>query len=162
MIIEQGVIALMQGDTAAMQEYFKQAYELAPEYERAQISYASSLFYSGEIEKLFEVVPDDRLATFANQNIVHVAIERNNAFDAVTDLLAGYIAEHPESVSARAALALLQYRFENDAAAIVVLETAARDIPSFAGTAACYIENVEDGDEMTAPCVAATPKIQLQ
>ncbi|MEX0930912.1 MAG: O-antigen ligase family protein, partial [Candidatus Paceibacterota bacterium] len=143
-IIEQGVLELRTGDTAQAHEFFTTAYELAPEFAQARIAYMGSLFFVGETDQLAELITEEYMMEFARHQIVLLAISQNNLIDTVDAYFTSYVAEHPDSVTARTAHALLHSNLNNNDRAIEILESAAQVHEEFAETADCYIKNIED------------------
>lgn len=151
-ILEQGVLELLRNDFAAMSEYFTTAYELAPEYDRAVVFYAIALIMDGETDRLDEVLTEKTLIPFASNEVVRVAAAMSQNLETIDAFFEEYLRTHPESTIARTAYAQWLYGRGEDRAATTVLDAAAEAIPSYADTADCYIENIEEEEEMRAEC----------
>lgn len=151
-IIEQGLTAFIQTDYDQMNAFFKEAYELETSNPDAQIFYASGLLYTDPVERVDEIVTENNWQRFATNNFAIQAADNNNHNDLMVRMLEVRISQNPDSPQIRASLAFIHHRAGNEAAAIEVLETASVDIPGFAGTAGCYVENIKAGNEPAAGC----------
>ena len=151
-IIEQGVLEFQQNDFNAMAGYFKEAYELAPEFERALLLYAGSLLYTGPIDRLPEILTEPRLLAFADNVAPFLPIATNDRLAVLDQHFEAILDAGPENVTARIAYAqLLQLRNQPERA-IALIEEGVEVNPMLGSVAACFIENIQSDRLMREPC----------
>jgi O-antigen ligase/thioredoxin-like negative regulator of GroEL len=151
-IVEQGVLELQQGHYDAMAKYFKETYDLAPDYERGRLLYIGALLYTGETEKLPDVLTEPYMVSFVENSVIFLAISNPTSGDALGAYLKSYVAAHPESTDARTAYALLLTMAGKKNDATAVLEEGVGLVPTFRKDATCFESNIASGSPMLTGC----------
>lgn len=145
-MFEQGFAHSAQGDLNAGVPFFKEAYELAPEYTLARIYYAIAVRYVEERGLFEELIHTEGLKNAYAQN----AVALQSAFllrdyELLEDMYARRITMNPQSIEERINLALIRYQNGNTAGAVEVLRQAVTDIPSFGAQGEQLIEQMQSG-----------------
>jgi tetratricopeptide (TPR) repeat protein len=159
-IIQQGFIALALSDTQGAHDFFKVAFTLDERNLEAREYYAASLFYlekNEEVSKLMEA--DGALARFARSDFLIGTANQFGQSELVIKLFEYRANTEPdgrqkwqEQPQTWASLAYLYYKSGNNERAIEVLNEGKEAIPSFAGTAACFVDNIESGKDPQEGC----------
>lgn len=145
-IFEQGFVALQQDKFQEGFNFFKEAYELAPDYPQARIFYAlASLYVDGE-PMLDELLDTEELrAAFAKNDVVMQALYQTGKFDLLEEMLKLRISLEPAVAEMRVNLAALYFERGNATAAIEVLTQAISEIPEFKEQGEQLIAQVRSG-----------------
>ena len=152
-ITQQGVIELATGNYEAATEFFREAYELAPENVEAREFLAASLLYEGRVASATALADGERVRErFAQSDFLLSAANSAGAYDLLTDLYELRIAASPNSAQNYASLAFVHYQEENTDAAVETLERGRDAIPSFEQAATCFIDNIENGRDPQEGC----------
>jgi O-antigen ligase/tetratricopeptide (TPR) repeat protein len=159
-ILQQGFIALNQGNTEEARDFFKVAYELDERNLEAREYYASALLDLGEPDKAISLMDSEAAKDkFARSNFLLGAANRAGETEFVTELFEYRLSLEPdnrqsyrEEAQSWASLAFLYYQSGSTTKAIETLEEAAIEVPSFSDTAGCFIENIEAGNEPQEGC----------
>lgn len=151
-MMEQGVVELLRGDTEAARQFFKTAYELAPSQARARMLYGALLLEEEDAAKLREVLLEEDLPSFASDGVVHAIVSQGGHADFARSFFREYARTHPTSTAALTAYASFEYSIGNADAARAILESARAAAPSFAPQFDCYAANIAAKKEMTAVC----------
>ncbi|MEZ4200758.1 MAG: hypothetical protein R3B69_04260, partial [Candidatus Paceibacterota bacterium] len=133
-------------------QYLREAYELEPNFEQARNMYAATLITSDDSAMLRTVITDEYFTDFALDDTSLRAANQVGATDLLIELLEARIAARPQTAQNYASLAFVHYETDDIETAITVLEAGRDAIPSFAPTAACYINNLETGADPAAGC----------
>ena len=151
-IVEQGVLEYQRMNFDAMARFFKETYELAPNFERGRILYGGSLLYTGETERFAEVLTEPYMLAFADSSAPFLAIGKAEHIAALDRYFESYLDAHPESTIARTAYAqILQIRGEKTEALGLIEEGVALD-PAFGSVGNCFVTNLEANRPMREPC----------
>ncbi len=151
-IIEQGISAYQLQDYPAMNQYFKEAFELEPKYALARIFYAVSFMYIDEPEQVREIVTDQYFPQFAMNEFALTSANNFKQTELLKDMFASRIEQKPNNPQHRASLAYVYYEAGEIDEAVNVLEQAVEVIPSFAEFGTCYIDNLKAGNEPNKDC----------
>lgn len=166
-IIQQGFIALSQAKNEEAREFFQTAYELDTRNLEAREYYAASLFYVNEPETALALMHSDTegvtdeaiLQRFAKSDFLLGAANQAGQLGLVTELFEyrvhNDVAGLPDWKSDPqnwASLAFLYHQQRETQKAIETLTEAGELIPSFATTASCFIDNLENNREPQEGC----------
>lgn len=154
-ILQQGLIELAAGNKEAGVEFIKTAFDSAPANPEAREYYVAALMYTGDIETaetLLQEADEPTRARIINSDFIASAANSNQRFDFLTTVFEARTEAAPEVPQNWATLAYLYYQNEESTAAIETLEQAQVALPSFADTAACFITNIEAGNEPNEGC----------
>jgi tetratricopeptide (TPR) repeat protein len=159
-ILQQGYIALIEDDAEEARDFFKEAYELDERNLEAREYYASALLDLGESEKAIALMDSEAAKDrFARSNFLLSTANRAGQSELMTELFEYRLSLEPDGrqsyrseAQGWASLAFLYYQRGSSTKAIETLEEAATEVPTFSDTAACFIENLEAGNEPQEGC----------
>jgi len=151
-MLEQGVVALSMNEPEAARDYFKDAWQLDERNDQARFFYAGSLLFTGEADKVLEVVSEEKFASFALNDFALSAAEQFRAIDILIKMLESRLATNPGNAQNYASLAFVFYREGDNEKAIEVLERGAAFVPDFAKTSVCFIDNIKAGNSPEEGC----------
>lgn len=159
-IIQQGFIALSQGDTEGARDFFKTAFALDENNLEAREYYAASLFYTNESETGIALMDSEKAAyRFASSDFLIGAANQFGRTDFVQTLFEYRLQQDPdgqqkwrEEAQNWATLAYLYYQSADNAKALETLALAKEQVPSFAATATCFSESIESGGDPQVDC----------
>lgn len=132
LMFERGLVHLQEENFDTALTVFKEAYELAPEYDEAREFYALGAIYAGAY-----AVTDELIATraqqvsFARNNLVVRSLYELKEYEQLQELLAIRVEENPADKDAWVSLAALYQEIGNIAKAVEVLRDAVRAAPDF-------------------------------
>lgn len=159
-IEQQGFVALSQGRVEEAYEFFKEAYELDTRNLEAREFYAASLFYVDDAAGAAALMKSDDervseeaiLRRFAASDFLIGTANQFQEYAFAADLFAYRTTAEPDGrqnwanePQTWATLAYLYYQQGDNEQAIATLTAAKEKIPSFAPTANCVIDNIENG-----------------
>lgn len=151
-MLEAGVVELALGNFESMRDIFKETFELDETNNQARFFYAGSLMYTGEEDKIDEIITDDNFDQFAQNDFAFGSAARNGLDDVLVKMLESRIQANPTEVQDRASLAFVYYRAGNIDKAIEVLEATMVAIPEFEPSGKCFIKNINLGNDPSDPC----------
>ena len=159
-IIQQGFIELSLGNNEAGRDFFQTAFELDENNLEAREYYAAALFYAGDVDAAIGLMNDEAArARFAASDFLIGAANNAEAVGFVQELLEERVATEPSTrqnwkfdPQTWASLAFVYYQQDDNDKAIDTLNEASELIPSFAGIASCFIENIEAGNDPQEGC----------
>lgn len=152
LIIEQGTLAAIEGDYQLMSDYYHKAFLLDPSNAQARYLYAGSFLYTGEINKIDELITDEHFSGFAMNDKILMAAQQNEATEMLVKILKERIRLEPDNAQHRASLASVYYEDGQIDKAVAVLEEASREIPAFASLGQCYIDSMQSGEDPRVAC----------
>lgn len=144
-LFELGMNALSRQAGEEALGYFKEAYDLAPDYDLARVLYAALAI---QLHK--DATADELLKPFIEKGVrpeqrIVGAYAARNQFEKIIPLWAAYVEKNPSDAEARFALAATYFAAGNKTASITVLEKAANDLPQLAAQARALIEEIRTG-----------------
>lgn len=154
-ILQQALIELAAGNYQEGVAFARTAFEAVPENGEAREYLIASLMYTGEVDEarqLFEDADQETRTRIALSDFVASAASNNQRFDFLTELFEIRTELQSDNAQSWATLAYLYYESDKPAEAIAVLNEASELLPDFASTAACFIDNIEDGNEPQIGC----------
>jgi tetratricopeptide (TPR) repeat protein len=152
-IIQQGFIALAQGNNDAADEFFETAFALDEENPQAREYYAASRLYQNDIEGAQALITDDAIRTqLSNSDFFLGAANQAGANEVLIDLFETRLAADDSQAQTWATLAFLYYEQDNTEQALDLLEAAQIAVPSFASTSQCISGNIRAGNDPQAGC----------
>ncbi len=144
-IFEQAVNALAREDEDGALALFKEAFDLAPEYDEARILYAVAAIQAGELD-LAQSLIDPLLASgVLPDRRVLAAYVLTERFNALVRIFEAYVEKHPQDVQARISLAASLYEAGERGQAITMLEAIQDDAPQAAQQIDSIIEDMRAG-----------------
>ncbi len=155
-IYEQGLAQLQKQEYAKATEFFKQAYDLGPQFDESRIYYAMSAVYSGQLGLVDELIttPEQKKA-FALNDLAVQAVYKAKMYTRLIEMFYLQIAQNPEDPQVRTNLAYVLNETGDTEGAIATLNKAGEDIPSFKEQANAFIASILN--EKNKPPVTTTP-----
>jgi O-antigen ligase/tetratricopeptide (TPR) repeat protein len=152
-MIEQGAIELQADNLPEAQAFFKEAHDVASEYDLGRVLYAATLFMTDEPEAAKALVREEPFLTAYAQNdyAVNVAQQAGET-EFLQSLFEIRVVLAPDNPPNWTSLAFLYYQANEIAEAIETLRRAQEAVPSYAPQAACFISNLENGRAPDVPC----------
>ncbi len=159
-VIQQGFVALSQGNNEVAGDFFKQAFDLNEENLEAREYYAASLFILNESETAIALMDSEEAkARFAGSDLLVRSANQTGNTDFIKELFEYRIQTEPRrgqnwanEPQIWASLAFLYYNDGEVEKAIATLNEAGEKIPDFATSAACFVVNIEKGLEPQEGC----------
>jgi tetratricopeptide (TPR) repeat protein len=142
---ELGLNALVRGKNDEGVRYFKEAYDLAPEYNEAQVQYISALVRVGraaEAEPLLRDRIEKGIAAHARIASAYAAAGR---YDKIVEIWGAHIAQKPEDIDARLVLASAYYQLGNASRALQELNEIKKIAPQMSGEVDVFIKEMQSG-----------------
>ena len=144
-LFQIGFAHMNRGDTTSALQSFKEAFELAPEYEQARSLYVAALITNNDFYTASEIQqPLIEIGATPDQRTVAAYVSKGR-YDKVIELWKARAERYPEDVQARFALSAAYFASGNVAETIRQLEATARDIPASAAQAQQLIEQIRNG-----------------
>ncbi len=142
-IFEQGLAHLQKQDYTAATEFFKQAYDLGPQFSDSRVYYAMSAVYSGQLGLVDELIqtPEEKTA-FAMNDLAVQAVYRAKMYPRLIEMFRIQAEKNPGDSQSRTNLAYILDETGDTQGAIDVLTKAATDIPSFAEQSKQFIASI--------------------
>lgn len=144
-LIELGLNAFARDANDEAVARFKEAYDLAPQYQEAEIFYIAALIRAGKDTEADALLARMIEADTAADARIASAYAARNKYDTIAAIWSAHIEKKPDDVEARFVLASTYYAAGNSAKAIAELEAVKRDIPGAAAQADELIRQVKDG-----------------
>lgn len=144
-LFEIAANSLARGDVSATHAAYKQAYELAPEFTDARLSYAAAVIRAGN-----DALGDELLAPIiesgaaADPRIAAAYVSRDR-YDKIAGIWEARVKATPGESQPYFTLAAAYYGMGDSARAISTLEAAAEAIPSVKSQADALIEQIRSG-----------------
>lgn len=154
-ILEQGVIAIQMGDLPTAAGFFREAVDLAPENSQARVLLAATEIRLGEIEAANEVIGEAYLDQFVANDFAVESAYQSGDFELIERVFRRRAELVPNVAQNWASLSYVYYEHGDTEKSIEVLEDAKVNVPGFADTAQCFIDNIEAGNEPAEGCSQA-------
>jgi len=151
-IFEQGFAELQKQNYEQAKQFFKEAFELAPQFDEPRVLYAMSAIYSGNVELVDELIqtPSQKVAFATNQSAIQAAYQAQ-LYPLLREMFDIQIEQSPTDPQARTNLAYILNESGDVSGAIAVLTQAGQDIPTFKAQADQFIA-----------ALSATSTVQVQ
>ena len=147
LIFEQGFVGLQQGAYEEALQYFKEAYDLAPEYTLARVFYALGAVFAGQPELIDTLITtDEHKIAFAENNTVLQGLYQQKEYDLVRELFELRVSLHTDVAEHWVNLAAFEAELGNTNRAIAVLEEAIGVVPGFKVQAEAFIAELRKGN----------------
>ncbi len=143
-IFQQAANARVRGDTEAVMNLLKEAYELEPAYQEARIAYALEAYNTGAVVLSDELVAPLIAAGVVDQRLVAGYVARGD-YERAARLWEGKAKVNPTDAQARLATAASYFAAGDNARAIAVLERLGIDIPEVKAQADALIADIKSG-----------------
>jgi len=157
-IFEQGFTELQRGNTEAALAFFKEAYELAPQFSEARTNYANAALLVGN-ETLFNelISTDEQKTAYALNDQAIQTVYKMQRYDQLIEMFKLRVAARPAEAQERANLAYVYDVAGKPDEAIAVLRQAIIDIPSFKAQGEQFIAGIEAQRNSTTPIQVQVP-----
>ncbi len=158
-ILQQGALALAEGDLEGARDYFKVAYELDTRNEEALEYYVAALYNLKDLAAVSELlvgVPDTFYDRLARNDFVVNAVNSAEDFTMLVNLYERRVTLNPTIPQEWASLAFVYHKLNDVNGAVDSLNRAAAAIPPFAPTAKCISDNIVAGRAPELNCVATS------
>lgn len=144
-IFEQGYTYLQKQDAKKAKEYFKEAYDLGPQFMESRVLYAMAAMYDHDIDLVNELIQTDeqKKAFSENQNAVQATYGAKQ-YPLLIELFKMRIETRPTDPQERSSLAFVLNESGDKEGAVEVLKKAAEDIPSFKDQAEGFIKSIRN------------------
>jgi tetratricopeptide (TPR) repeat protein len=134
------------GNAAAAEAVFKQAYELDTDYTMARIYYAAAAVRAGDDAAASALLTPDLIASgFAADPQLAAAYAARNQYAKIIPIWAAAIAVEPTNATDYTTLAAAYYETGNTAQSIATLQALIKAVPSDAGQANTFIQQIQSG-----------------
>ncbi|MCF7815416.1 MAG: O-antigen ligase family protein [Candidatus Pacebacteria bacterium] len=162
-IFEQGTVALQKQEFEKATEFFKEAYELGPQFIESRVYYATALVYGGQLGLVGDLIQteEQKNAFAVNENAVR-AVYQAKMYPMLKDMFARQIVLNPNNGQVRTNLAYVLSETGDTAGAIDVLTKAGEDIPSFKEQADQFIATIKNEDPATPTVEINGQKVQTE
>ncbi len=152
-IFEQGYAQIQKQEYAKATQFFKEAYNLGPQFVESRVLYAMSAVYSDQLGLIDELIQTDeqKIAFALNQSAVQ-AVYQKKMYTRLIAMFRIQVEQKPEDSQIRTNLAYILNESGDTEGAILVLKKAGEDIPSFKTQAEQFI----------ASLTGATVPVQVQ
>lgn len=142
-IFEQGFAYLQKQEVEKAMSFFKEAYELGPQFMEPRVLYAMSALYAGKTDVVNELIQtDEQKRALAMSDYGVQAAYATKQYSLLIELINIRIAQKPEDKQERANLAFILNESGDVAGAVEVLKKAAEDIPEFKDEAEQYMQSI--------------------
>ncbi len=142
-IYEQGFAATQAGDYVSATQFFKEAYDLAPQFAESRSFYAMSAIQSGQLGLVDELIQtDDQKKIFAMNDYAVQAAYQTKMYPRLIEMLKIRIQNKPQDVQERTSLAFVLNESGDIQGATEVLTKAGEEIPSFKEQSKQFIESM--------------------
>lgn len=143
-IFEQGFAQLQKNDTEKAREFFKEAYELGPQFMESRILYAMSAVYDGKLDVVNELIQtDEEKKAFAMSDYAVQAMYKQAQYATLIEMFKIRIAEKPEDKQERTNLAFVLDASGDTSGAIESLKKSVEDLPAFKAEAESFIAQLQ-------------------
>ncbi len=152
-IFEQGFAHIQRQEYAKATEFFKQAFELGPQFMESRVLYAMSAVYSDQLGLIDELIKtEEEKIAFAMHESTIQAVYQKKMYKRLIEMFNIQVTRKPEDAQVRTNLAFIMNESGDTQGAIAVLKKAGEDIPSFKTQAEQFISSL----------TGATVPIQVQ
>ena len=157
-IFEQGFTELQRGNMEAALAFFKEAYELAPQYSEARINYANAALLTGN-ETLFNelISTEEEKTMYALNDQAIQTVYKMQRYPQLIEMFKTRVIARPTVAQERANLAYVYDVAGNPDEALAVLRQAIIDIPSFKTQGEQFIAGIEAQRNSAAPIQVQVP-----
>lgn len=152
LIMEQALVELQAEDVGAARTLLEKAFTLEEQNLMARILYAAVLFETNDGDKAKALIGDTYKADFAMNDFAVSAVDGAKDYNYLASLYEIRVTTQPDNPQHRASLAFLYYQTGKKDLAVSVLETAAKEIPSFAKAGQCYADNIKANKKPDTSC----------
>jgi tetratricopeptide (TPR) repeat protein len=128
-LFELGLNALVRGASEESLAYFKQAYDLAPDYLDARYYYAASLIRAGRDQEADALIAPIVEAGNLNDQAIASAYADRGQYQKIVTIWTKWVEKHPTDLNGYLVLAGAHYSAGDQATSVQVLEAAKRSIP---------------------------------
>jgi O-antigen ligase/Flp pilus assembly protein TadD len=142
---ERGLLAFDEGQGAAALGYFKQAYELAPEYGQARVNYAAVLIRAGQANLGRSILQDYFGTETPDNDTVLQAYVAVQDFARGLAIVEGRVNANPDDPQKHIDLAAVYLNANRRTDAVASLKEAIRLNPDFKAQGEYYIQEIEAG-----------------
>ncbi len=142
-MFEQGLSYLQKGENEKGMGFFKEAYDLSPQFDDVRVYYAMSAIYNGKLGLVDELIqtPEQKYAFAVNQHAIQ-AVYQAKMYPRLIEMFNLQIEKAPQDTQARTNLAYIFNETGNGAKAIEILTQAGKDIPTFKEQADGFIASI--------------------
>jgi Flp pilus assembly protein TadD len=144
-LFQLGLNTLNRGDTAGALEIFKQAYELAPAFNQAQIFYALGAIYANDEKLLEEILVPTYGSVIVDDDRLLQAYFNNGRLDRVLNILELRVEKNPNNSQAHLSLAAVYLELNQRENSITEIQKAIELDPNFREQGEYYIQEVRAG-----------------
>ena len=142
-IFEQAYTELQSGQYEKAVAFFKEAYDLGPQFMDSRINYAVGALYAGQLGLVDELIAtEEQKRAFAQSQMAVQAVYQAKMYPRLVEMLTIQMETKPGDKQVRTSLAYVLNEMGDTKGAIAVLEQAAKDIPEFAPEAQQFIASI--------------------
>ena len=145
LLFQLGLNTLNRGDTEGALEIFKQAYDLAPLYDQAQIFYAVGAIYAGDNTLLENILAPVYGSIIVDNNRLLQAYLNSGRLNEVLGILQLRVEKNPNDPQTRLSLAAVYLELNRREDSIVEIQKAIELDPNFKEQGEYYIQEVRAG-----------------
>jgi tetratricopeptide (TPR) repeat protein len=143
-IFEQGFTELQRQDYEKALGFFKEAYDLGPQFDDARAYYSMALLHNDRFKEAIALLETRRhKEQFASNQFALSAAYQKKQFDLLIEMFDILIELKPQDPQARTNLSFILHEIGKTSEAIDVLRQAGEDIPSFKSQAEQFIASIK-------------------
>jgi thioredoxin-like negative regulator of GroEL len=142
--------------------FFKEAYDLSPQFSDVRVYYAMSAIYNGQLGLVDEIIstPEDKSAFAFNQHAIQ-AVYQAKMYPRLIEMFNLQIEKAPQDTQARTNLAYILNESGNPKKAVEVLTQAGVDIPTFKEQADGFIASITAESQATVEINGQTVPVNV-
>lgn len=140
-LFQLGSHYLNAGDTIKATSYFKQAYDLEPNYREAQIIYAMGLIYTGKIIEADAILG---LETIVDDRLLRVYLDTQH-YDRAIAIGKEKVAKNPSDITTALGLAGIYYQAGQKSNSIATIRAIIATNPGYREEGEKIIQQIQDG-----------------
>lgn len=142
-IYEQAFAAIQSGDNPGALQFFKEAFELAPQFDESRSFYAMAAIQNGQLGLVDELIQTDaQKNSFAMNDYAVQAAYQSKMYPLLIEMLEIRIQRKPDDVQERTSLAFVVNESGDTERAVAILTKAGEEIPSFKEQSKQFIESI--------------------
>jgi O-antigen ligase/tetratricopeptide (TPR) repeat protein len=157
-ILEQGITALQRREYDKARAFFKEAYDLSPQFNDIRNFYAIGAAFTNDQALVKElIVTPEQLESFALNNLAIQAMYSAKMYPMLVEMFGVQIKYNPNDPQLRTSLAFIQSEEGDVGAAIATLTAAGEAIPSFKEQSEQFIASLVMGKAGATGTTSGTP-----
>ncbi|MES2437239.1 MAG: O-antigen ligase family protein [Patescibacteria group bacterium] len=150
-LFQLGATYIAKKDYEKALPLFKQAYELAPQFDDARLTYAAAAIYAGEEKLTQELISTFTPEFIAGNDTLLQAYFEKQKFDKILEIWKTRVAKDPMNAKARLSLAAAHLYLNDTKSAVIEIQKAVELDPTFKEQGDLYIKDIRAGKNPVKP-----------